>query len=115
MKENIFSKTKRNKSKFRNVAYLDNTLGGVLGTRNENNLQLSMLEKQSINSKIYGTDHILQANKNEYSIAFTKTKTKNNLPNDGAMVISSSHHVLSIDKIPTTRNKFQNQFIRVSL
>lgn len=101
MKENIF-KTKRNKLKFRNVAYLDNTLGGVLGTRNENNLQLSMLGKKSINSKILSTDHILQANKNKF-----------NLPNDGAMVISSSHHVLSIDKVPTTRNKIQNQIATI--
>lgn len=40
-----------NKWKFRYVAYLDNTLGGELGTRNENNLQLSMSGKKSINSK----------------------------------------------------------------
>lgn len=58
--------------KFRNVAYLDNTLGGVLGTRNENNLQLSMSGKKSINSKILSTDHILQANKNEYPQALQK-------------------------------------------
>lgn len=33
----------------RNAAYLDNILGGELGTRSENNLQLSMSGKKSIN------------------------------------------------------------------